>query len=53
MNKKLLFRLLASVVVATASLTQAQRPVKIPRIAFLVPSTPAGYASRIEAVKII
>ena len=49
MNKRFLVWSLAHVFLATVSIAQVQQTAKIPRIAFLVPSTPAGYASRVEA----
>jgi putative ABC transport system substrate-binding protein len=48
-NKKFFVRSLVHVSIAIVSIAQAQQTAKIPRIAFLVPSTPAGYALRIEA----
>ena len=49
MKRKIVFWLLATVFLATASLAQAQQPTKIPRIGLLSYASLSANAARIEA----
>jgi len=52
MSRKILFRLLATVFLATASLAQAQQAKKVPRIGYLSNSDPARESTRAEAIRL-
>ena len=51
MSGKLLFWLLATVLLATVSTAQAQQPAKIPRIGYLTQASASAVAARIEAFR--
>jgi putative ABC transport system substrate-binding protein len=51
MTKKFLFWLLATVLLTTAPLAQAQQPTKIPRIGYLSVNSPSVNRDRIEAFR--
>ena len=51
MIKKILFWQLATVLLTTAPVAQAQQPAKIPRIGFLASGSPSTMSSRIEAFR--
>ena len=49
MKKKIVITLLAVFFLAAPSFAEAQQPKKIPLIGFLVPGSPAAYASRVDS----
>ncbi len=51
MNRTIFIWLLATIFLATTSVAEAQQPAKIPRIGFLVATTPSVISARIEAVR--
>jgi putative ABC transport system substrate-binding protein len=51
MTKSILFWLLATVLLTTASPAVAQRPKKIPRIGYLSPNSPSTNPARLEAFR--
>jgi putative tryptophan/tyrosine transport system substrate-binding protein len=52
MNKKILFSILAVVIVAFVHPAEAQQPKKVHRIGYLSPSDPASDSSRFEAIRL-
>jgi putative ABC transport system substrate-binding protein len=52
MSDKILYWLLTTVVLATASLADAQQPKKVPRIGYLSATDPAGESARAEAIRL-
>jgi putative ABC transport system substrate-binding protein len=52
MNRRIVVWLLATVLLATASLAQAQQPKKVFRIGYLVSSDPATDSTRFEAIRL-
>jgi ABC-type uncharacterized transport system substrate-binding protein len=51
MTEKVLICLLATVLLTTASITEAQQPTKIPRIGYLSPNSASTNPARIEAFR--
>jgi putative tryptophan/tyrosine transport system substrate-binding protein len=51
MNKKIFVWLLTIGLLTTASIAEAQQPAKMPRIGFLIGSSPSANAARIEAFR--
>ena len=51
MKKKISLLALCSLLLAPCSSAQAQQPVKVPRIGFLVANSPSVYTARIEAFR--
>jgi ABC-type uncharacterized transport system substrate-binding protein len=52
MTKKILLWLLATVLLITASLADAQQPKKVPRIGYLSPADPATDSTRFEGIRL-
>jgi len=52
MSKKIVAFLMATVILATVHLAEAQQPKKVPRIGYLVSSDPATESTRSEAIRL-